>query len=100
MARRRRGLCCSRAQRIRRVPQVRLPLCQETVAGRMKLTILMHHKIDELRPGVRYPGNYVTPSQFERQMDALLTWGYRTARFNRWLDYREGRTASLPDKPL
>jgi peptidoglycan/xylan/chitin deacetylase (PgdA/CDA1 family) len=66
----------------------------------MKLTILMYHKIDELRPTARYPGNYVTPAQFARQMDALLMWGYRTIRFDRWLDYREGRATSLPDKPL
>jgi peptidoglycan/xylan/chitin deacetylase (PgdA/CDA1 family) len=66
----------------------------------MKLTILMYHKIDELTSNVRYPGNYVTPAQFARQMDALLMWGYRTIRFDRWLDYRDGRVASLPDKPL
>ncbi len=66
----------------------------------MKLTVLMYHKIDELRPTVRYPGNYVTPTQFERQMDALVMWGYRTIRFDRWLDYRDGRDTSLPDKPL
>ena len=44
----------------------------------MKLTILMYHKIDELPNGVRHPGNYVRPAEFERQMDALLAWGYRT----------------------
>lgn len=66
----------------------------------MKLTILMYHKIDELRPAVRYPGNYVTPDQFKRQMDALLMWGYRTIRFDRWLDYRDGRADGMPDKPL
>ncbi|MDB4877730.1 MAG: polysaccharide deacetylase [Gemmatimonadetes bacterium] len=66
----------------------------------MKLTILMYHKIDELTPSVRYPGNYVTPAQFARQMDALLMWGYRTIRFDRWLDYRDGRATDLPEKPL
>jgi peptidoglycan/xylan/chitin deacetylase (PgdA/CDA1 family) len=66
----------------------------------VKLTILMYHKIDELRAGVRYPGNYVTPAGFQRQMDALVSWGYRTVRFDEWLDYRDGRATSLPEKPL
>ncbi len=66
----------------------------------MKLTILMYHKIDEPTPGVRYPGNYVTPDQFQRQMDALLVMGYRTIRFDHWLAYRRGQTHSLPDRPL
>lgn len=66
----------------------------------MKLTILMYHKIDELRPGVRFPGNYVTPSEFGRQLDALLDWGYRSIQFDEWLDYHSGRTRALPPKPL
>lgn len=66
----------------------------------MKLTILMYHKVDELRPGVRFPGNYVTPAQFGRQLDALLDWGYRSIEFDEWLDYRSGRTSALPAKPL
>ena len=66
----------------------------------MKLTILMYHKVDELRPGVRYPGNYVTPRQFEQQMDALLLWGYRSISLEQWLDYRDGRLTSLPKKPF
>jgi peptidoglycan/xylan/chitin deacetylase (PgdA/CDA1 family) len=65
----------------------------------MKLTVLMYHKVDELQPNVRYPGNYVAPPAFERQMDALLKWGYRSIGFGQWLDYVHGR-ASLPDKPL
>jgi len=66
----------------------------------MKLTILMYHKVDELRDGVRFPGNYVSPARFEQQMDALLGWGYRTIGFDQWLDYRAGRPVSLPSKPL
>ncbi len=66
----------------------------------MKLTILMYHKVDELRPGVRFPGNYVAPDAFEAQMDALVSWGYRTITFEQWLDYRDGRSALLPAKPL
>jgi peptidoglycan/xylan/chitin deacetylase (PgdA/CDA1 family) len=66
----------------------------------MKLTILMYHKIDELRSGVRYPGNYVSPGNFERQLDALLMWGYRTISLEQWIDYRDGRLTSLPARPL
>ena len=66
----------------------------------MKLTILMYHKIDELAPDVRYPGNYVTPRQFEQQMDALLFWGYRSISLAQWMDYRDGHLSSLPAKPF
>jgi len=66
----------------------------------MKLTILMYHKVDELSPGVRYPGNFVRPALFQQQMDALLMWGYRTITLDQWLDYRAGRLDSLPTKPL
>ncbi|HEX4681639.1 MAG TPA: polysaccharide deacetylase family protein [Gemmatimonadaceae bacterium] len=66
----------------------------------MKLTILMYHKIDELIPGIRFPGNYVTPRQFEQQLDALLEWGYRTISLDEWIDHRDGRRRSLPAKPL
>ena len=67
----------------------------------MKLTILMYHKIDELPNGVRHPGNYVRPAEFERQMDALLAWGYRTIRFEQWIADRDSPSATtLPEKPL
>lgn len=66
----------------------------------MKLTILMYHKIDELRPGVRFPGNYVSPAHFARQMDALTMWGYRTISLEQWLDYRGGRLEAFPARPL
>jgi peptidoglycan/xylan/chitin deacetylase (PgdA/CDA1 family) len=66
----------------------------------MKLTILMYHKIDETHADVRFPGNYVAPEQFERQLHALLAWGYRTISFDEWLDYRDGRSSGLPSKPL
>ena len=66
----------------------------------MRLTILMYHKIDERPADVRFPGNYVEPEQFQRQMHALLAWGYRTISFDDWLEYRDGRANSLPSKPL
>ena len=54
----------------------------------MKLTILMYHKIDEVPPDARFPGNYVSPGDFAQQLDALLEWGYQTINFGEWLRYR------------
>jgi peptidoglycan/xylan/chitin deacetylase (PgdA/CDA1 family) len=67
----------------------------------MKLTILMYHKVDELDDGVRHPGNYVSPTRFVQQLDALLEWGYHTIDFGQWLDYRgTDGSSELLDKPL
>jgi hypothetical protein len=61
----------------------------------------MYHKVDELVNGVRHPGNYVRPADFEQQLDALLAWGYRTIGFAQWIESRSARTtANLPEKPL
>jgi peptidoglycan/xylan/chitin deacetylase (PgdA/CDA1 family) len=65
----------------------------------MKLTILMYHKVDELPPDVRTPGNFVAPDLFARQLDALAAWGYRTIDFADWLAYRDGGR-TLPKRPL
>lgn len=65
----------------------------------MKLTILMYHKVDELPSDVRTPGIFVEPGLFERQLDALAAWGYRTIDFGDWLAYRDGGRA-LPKRPL
>jgi peptidoglycan/xylan/chitin deacetylase (PgdA/CDA1 family) len=65
----------------------------------MKLTILMYHKVDELPPDVRTPGNFVAPELFARQLDALAAWGYRTIDFADWLAYR-GAGRALPKRPL
>lgn len=66
----------------------------------MKLPILMYHKIDELSPGVRTPGNFVSPALFAEHMDALLAWGYHTICFEQWLDYRPNGKNALPPKPV
>jgi peptidoglycan/xylan/chitin deacetylase (PgdA/CDA1 family) len=51
--------------------------------------------------GVRHPGNYVHPADFQQQLDALLDWGYHTISFAEWLRFRNSRSAaSLPEKPL
>jgi peptidoglycan/xylan/chitin deacetylase (PgdA/CDA1 family) len=64
-----------------------------------KLTVLMYHKVAELPPVAVHRGNYVTPRQFEEQLDSLLAWGYRTITFDHWLAYRAGR-GSVPRRPL
>ena len=66
----------------------------------MKLTILMYHKVDELPAGIRHPGNFVSPADFEQQMDALLGWGYRPITFDQWVDHLNGLKPPLPAKPL
>jgi peptidoglycan/xylan/chitin deacetylase (PgdA/CDA1 family) len=66
----------------------------------MKLTILMYHKIDEPSPDVRHPGNFVSPTRFVEQLDALLAWGYQSITFDQWVDYTIGQTLPLPKKPL
>jgi peptidoglycan/xylan/chitin deacetylase (PgdA/CDA1 family) len=66
----------------------------------MKLTILMYHKIDEQPPGVRTPGNFVSPARFAEQMDALLSWGYQTITFDQWLDHVNELKVPIPKKPL
>jgi len=65
----------------------------------MKLTILMYHKVAEPAAGARHLGNYVTPAEFEQQLDALLDWGYQTMSFGQWLAYREGNFLP-PRRPL
>jgi peptidoglycan/xylan/chitin deacetylase (PgdA/CDA1 family) len=65
----------------------------------MKLTILMYHKVDELTPRVRTPGNFVSPALFAEQLDALADWGYRTIDFGDWLAYRDGGRA-IPKRPV
>jgi peptidoglycan/xylan/chitin deacetylase (PgdA/CDA1 family) len=65
----------------------------------MKLTILMYHKVAEPAADARHLGNYVTPSQFEQQLDALLDWGYVTISFDQWLAYRVGNFTP-PRRPL
>jgi peptidoglycan/xylan/chitin deacetylase (PgdA/CDA1 family) len=66
----------------------------------MKLTILMYHKVDEPPASAKNPGNFVSPSRFEEQMDAVRSWGYRTISFDQWLDYRNGVAITLPARPL
>jgi peptidoglycan/xylan/chitin deacetylase (PgdA/CDA1 family) len=64
-----------------------------------KLMVLMYHKVRVPPANARHRGNYVRPDQFAEQLDALLSWGYRTITFDQWLAYREGRIA-IPRRPM
>lgn len=64
-----------------------------------KLTVLMYHEVATPRPGARHLGNFVTPAQFEAQLDALKSWGYESIGFDEWLAFRAGR-ARVPRRPL
>ena len=66
----------------------------------MKLTILMYHKIDEVPPDARYPGNYVSPELFAQQLDALIEWGYQAIDFDEWLRYRSGGSWRFLARPV
>jgi peptidoglycan/xylan/chitin deacetylase (PgdA/CDA1 family) len=56
----------------------------------MKVPILLYHKIDHVAPGSRYPGNYVTPRQFDAQLALLKLLAYRSISFADYLRYRRG----------
>lgn len=60
----------------------------------------MYHKIDEVPPDARYPGNYVSPDLFAQQLDALLEWGYRTIDFDEWIRYRSDSSRRFRVRPL
>src|SRR5438270_9917959 len=63
------------------------------------LTILMYHKVDRIPPGARHRGNYVLPTEFEKQLEALKSWGYSSISFSEWTAYRRGE-GKVPARPL
>jgi peptidoglycan/xylan/chitin deacetylase (PgdA/CDA1 family) len=65
----------------------------------VKLTILMYHRVEETPRGETHPGNYVAPSLFQEQLDALREWGYRSITLADWIDYARGGGLAV-QKPL
>jgi peptidoglycan/xylan/chitin deacetylase (PgdA/CDA1 family) len=65
----------------------------------LMLPILMYHKIDEVRSGAPYLGNYVLPSEFDAQLNALNSSGYTTISLEDWLDFRSWRRKP-PSRPV
>jgi peptidoglycan/xylan/chitin deacetylase (PgdA/CDA1 family) len=59
----------------------------------------MYHKVDEILPGTRYPGNHVLPDAFDEQLAELKRWNYQSITFEQWLAFKEKR-AGLPDRPI
>lgn len=64
-----------------------------------KLTILMYHEVATPRAGTRHLGNFVTPGQFDEQLDALRAWRYESIGFDDWLAFRRG-VGRLPARPV
>lgn len=64
-----------------------------------RLTILMYHRVDEIPRATRHPKNFVSPTRFAEQMEALLSWGYEPVTFPDWLAYRT-HAARIPRLPF
>jgi len=45
---------------------------------RPRVPILMYHKVAPVNPKSKFPGHYVTPGMFDRQMAALRLMGFRS----------------------
>jgi peptidoglycan/xylan/chitin deacetylase (PgdA/CDA1 family) len=65
----------------------------------LMLPILMYHKIDAVRSGALYVGNYVLPSEFNAQLKALNSAGYTAISLEDWLDFRSRRRRP-PSRPV
>jgi peptidoglycan/xylan/chitin deacetylase (PgdA/CDA1 family) len=59
----------------------------------------MYHRVGLVPAGARYIENYVLPEQFERQLAALIGWGYTPIALEDWLDFRAGHRG-LPRQPI
>ena len=64
-----------------------------------RLTILMYHRVDAMPPDTRFPKNFVSPTLFGEQIEALLGWGYEPITFRQWIAYRD-HAARIPRKPF
>jgi peptidoglycan/xylan/chitin deacetylase (PgdA/CDA1 family) len=63
------------------------------------LAILMYHKVDQILPGTRYPGNHVLPDAFDEQLAELRRWNYESITLDQWIAYKEKR-GGLPPRPI
>jgi peptidoglycan/xylan/chitin deacetylase (PgdA/CDA1 family) len=59
----------------------------------------MYHKVQAIPPAPGYLQNYVLPEQFERQLDALASWGYTPITLEQWAEIREGGQKP-PQRPI
>ena len=59
----------------------------------------MYHKVDQILPGTRYPGNYVLPGAFDEQLAELRRWNYQSITLDQWIAFKQKR-AGLPRRPI
>lgn len=59
----------------------------------------MYHKVDQILPGTRYPGNHVLPEAFEEQLAELKRLSYQSITLEQWIAYKEKR-APLPHRSI
>jgi peptidoglycan/xylan/chitin deacetylase (PgdA/CDA1 family) len=60
-----------------------------------KVPVLVWHGIGPARDGYS-----VSQAEFARQLELLKRLGYTSISTRQWADFRTGRTAGLPDKPI
>jgi peptidoglycan/xylan/chitin deacetylase (PgdA/CDA1 family) len=59
----------------------------------------MYHKVDQISPGTRYPGNHVLPEAFEDQLAELKRSRYESITLEQWIAYKDKR-ATIPRNPI
>lgn len=71
----------------------------DTEPYRGAVPVLMYHDVDVASPDTAYPELFVSPGQFDRQLDLLEDKGYEAITMEALELAREGR-AELPDMPI
>lgn len=66
---------------------------------KLRVPILMYHKIDVAPKGAKVPHHYVTPKRFASHVRALKSFGYQTVTLGQAVDLLDGR-AEPPEKPI
>jgi peptidoglycan/xylan/chitin deacetylase (PgdA/CDA1 family) len=64
-------------------------------APRGQIPVLLWHGVGPARDGYT-----VTQAEFARQIELLKRLGYESISTRQWADFRAGRTAGLPEKPI
>jgi peptidoglycan/xylan/chitin deacetylase (PgdA/CDA1 family) len=75
-----------------------LPIVRPSLKAKVKLPVLMYHRVGPRRPGVN-PRWTVSPAHFEKQMKWLMNHGYTPIGTRDWVAGCAGER-SLPDKPV
>jgi peptidoglycan/xylan/chitin deacetylase (PgdA/CDA1 family) len=59
----------------------------------------MYHRVDAMPPYAPHPTNFVSPTLFKEQIEALLSWGYSPVTFKTWMTWRTHR-GHIPKRPF